>query len=72
MKRLPCHDTVFIISREPTKNTVLKSETLPKTPINFSALQCTYLGEDSFQYHLGLVRKKENEKWLLRTSVQCI
>ena len=43
-----------------------------KTPFNFSPLQCTYLGENSFQYHLGLVRKNEHEKWLLRTSVQCI
>ena len=43
-----------------------------KTPLNFSALQYTYLGKNLFQYHQGLVRKKEIEKWLLRTSVQCI
>ena len=36
-----------------------------KTPLNFSPLQCTYLGKNSFQYHLGLVRKKAIEKWLL-------
>ena len=42
-----------------------------KTLLNFSQLQCTYLGKNSFQYHKGLVRKKEIEKWLLRTLVQC-
>ena len=47
-------------------------ENSSKTPLNISPLQCTYLGKKSFQYHQGLVRKKEIEKWLLRTSVQCI
>ena len=47
-------------------------ENSSKTPLNFSPLQCTYLGKNSFQYHKGLVRKKIIEKWLLRTSVQCI
>ena len=47
-------------------------ENSSKTPINFSLLQCTYLGKNSFQYHWGLVRIKEIEKRLLRTSVQCI
>ena len=26
-------------------------ENSAKTPLNFSALQCTYLGKKSFQYH---------------------
>ena len=43
-----------------------------KTPLNFSPLQYTYLGKNSIQYHLGLVRLKEIEKWLLKTSVQYI
>ena len=47
-------------------------ENSSKTPLDFSPLQCTYLGKNSFQYHQGLVRKKEIEKWLLRTSVQSI
>ena len=47
-------------------------ENSSKTPLNFSSLQYTYLDKNSFQYHKGLVRKKEIEKWLLRTSVQCI
>ena len=35
-------------------------ENSSKTPlISFSPLQCTYLGKNSFQYHLGLVRKKK-------------
>ena len=55
---------------EPQNREVIENSS--KTPLNFSPLQCTYLGENSFQYHLGLVRKKEIEKWLLRTSVQCI
>ena len=38
-----------------------------KTPLNFSSLQYTYLDENSF-----ISQKKEIEKWLLRTSVQCI
>ena len=55
---------------EPQNREVIENSS--KTPLNFSQLQCTYLGENSFQYHLGLVSKKEIEKWLLRTSVQCI
>ena len=47
-------------------------ENSSKTPLNFSPLQCTHLGRYSFQYHKGLVRKNGIEKWLLRTSVQCI
>ena len=55
---------------EPKNREVIEKSS--KTPLNFSTLQCTHLGKISFQYHLGLVRKKEIEKWLLRTSVQCI
>ena len=55
---------------EPKNREVIENSS--KTPLNFSSLQYTYLGENSFQNHYGLVRKKEIEKWLLRTSVQCI
>ena len=55
---------------EPKNREVIENSS--KTPLNFSSLQYTYLGKHSFQYHQGLVRKKEIEKWLLRTSVQCI
>ena len=48
------------------------NENTSKTPLSFSPLQCIYLDKNSFHYHLGLVRKKEFEKWLLRTSVQCM
>ena len=51
---------------EPKNREVIENSS--KTPLNFSPLQCTYLGKNSFQ---GLVRKKEIEKELLRTSVQC-
>ena len=51
---------------EPKNREVIENSS--KIPLNFSPLQCTYLGKNSFQ---GLVRKKEIEKWLLRTSVQC-
>ena len=47
-------------------------ENSSKAPFNFSPLECTYLGKNSFQYHKRLIRKNEIEKWLLRTSVQCI
>ena len=46
-------------------------ENSSKTPLNFRPFQCIYLGKYSFQHLWGLVRKKEIEKWLLRTSVQC-
>ena len=34
-------------------------ENSSKTPLNLSALQCSYLGKNSFLYHQGLVRKKK-------------
>ena len=37
-------------------------ENSSKTPLNFSPLQCTYLGKNSFQYHKGIVRKKKEIK----------
>ena len=46
-------------------------ESASKALFNFSPLECTYLGKNSFQYHLRLVRKNEIEKWPLITSVQC-
>ena len=46
-------------------------ENSSKAPLNFSPLECTYLGKRLFQYHLRLVRKNEIEKWPLRTLVQC-
>ena len=54
---------------EPKNREVIENSS--KTPLNFSSLQYTYLDKKSFQFHKGLVRKKEIEKWLLRTSVQC-
>ena len=55
---------------EPKNREVI--ENASKAPLSFSLLQCIYLGKNSFQYHKGLVRKKEIGKWLLRTLVQCI
>ena len=55
---------------EPKNREVIENSS--KTPLNFSSLQYTYLDKNSFQYHKDLVRKKEIEKWLLRTSVQCM
>ena len=34
---------------EPKNREVIENS--PKTPLNFSPLKCTYLGENSFQYH---------------------
>ena len=34
---------------EPKNREVIENSS--KTPLNFSPLQCTYLGENSFQYH---------------------
>ena len=43
-----------------------------KATLNFSPLECTYLGTVSFKYHKRFVRKNEIEKWPLRTLVRVL
>ena len=47
-------------------------ENSSKTPLSLKSITMHILGQKFSSISQGLSQKKEIEKWLLRTSVQCI